>query len=1018
MPLQPGIVLNQRYRIVRLLGQGGFGAVYRAWDLRLSMPVALKENLEVSQESQKQFEREARILANLNHPNLPRVTDHFMIEGQGQYLVMDFVEGDDLDKKLEQGALTESLAVEWISQVCEALAYLHSQNPPIIHRDIKPANIKITPGGVAKLVDFGIAKVYDPHLKTTLGARAVTPGFSPAEQYGQGSTDARTDLYALGATLYTLLTGEAPVESIQRMVNDPVKPPDQTVAGVKSWVSQAVMRALQMDPAKRFQSAAEFKAALAEPATPLVAVQAPAAVSFPATEVMPAPSGPLAPGGVSTPLPPVARESHPIPAKAATQTRALPWKWLAILGGGLLAVVCLAVGFIFLSRVGGGDGESPTRTPLPVAVGPADTQAAPEPTGENEPPPTAQPLPTEAPASPTPAFRSDDPQTLTISGWTDPDTLDPAYNYESSGQAILLNIYDTLVFYAKDDPGSFIPQLAEEVPTLGNGGISADGLRYTFQIRQGVKFQDGSLLTPEDVAFTFQRNLLQGGYNSPQFLFTEPLLGIGRYDVGELVGDGSAAGDAAALGRMSASELSRVCELVKSKIIPDNNRGTVTFELEQSWAPFLATLAQPWGSIQSKNWVSSHGGWDGNCSTWQKYYGKESDALIALGIGSKAMGTGPYALDHWTSGKEIVLKANEAYWRSEPAWPGAPVGAPAIKTVVLKTVSEFDTSYAMLEAGDADTGIFDSTHWPALDQLTGQVCNLTDQDCQPSSQPEQRLEMVRGFSISTLYGFFLNWDIITDGGNSYIGSGKLDGNGIPAGFFSNIHVRKAFAYCFDAQAFFEQVYESEAEQRTSFLLPGMPGYQDQDPKFPYNISACASELKQASFDGKSVWDTGFRFISVYNSGNTVRKVFSEVLQKGLAAASGKFVVEVREIEWSDYLTDYRNRKVPVFFGGWINDIHDPHNLVVPFATGTYAIRQGLPENLRTQFDNLIAKGVKESDSSKRAGIYQQLSQLYADQAPVILLFQPSGRYYQQRWVQGRFSNPILAGIYFYTLYKD
>ena len=165
MTLETGSVLNNRYRIVKQLGQGGFGAVYRAWDISLERPCAIKENLGTTDEAQRQFKREATILANVVHPNLPRVTDHFIIQGQGQYLVMDYVEGEDLQSMLERtGApLPTHQVLSWIGQVCDALSYLHSQNPPIIHRDIKPANIRITPGGQAMLVDFGIAKIFDPH---------------------------------------------------------------------------------------------------------------------------------------------------------------------------------------------------------------------------------------------------------------------------------------------------------------------------------------------------------------------------------------------------------------------------------------------------------------------------------------------------------------------------------------------------------------------------------------------------------------------------------------------------------------------------------------------------------------------------------------------------------------------------------------------------------------------------------------------------------------------------------------
>ena len=163
-------------------------AVYRAWDLSFSLAVAVKENTETSPEGQRQFLREAQLLRTLRHPNLPVVTDIFSIPGQGQYLVMDYVEGDDLQEMLDRNPgkpLPEAQALGWIAEICDALTYLHSQNPPVIHRDIKPANIKITPQGKAMLVDFGIAKVFDAQFTTTRGrglhrglfaARAVRAG--------------------------------------------------------------------------------------------------------------------------------------------------------------------------------------------------------------------------------------------------------------------------------------------------------------------------------------------------------------------------------------------------------------------------------------------------------------------------------------------------------------------------------------------------------------------------------------------------------------------------------------------------------------------------------------------------------------------------------------------------------------------------------------------------------------------------------------------------------------------------
>ncbi|MEW5869261.1 MAG: serine/threonine-protein kinase [Chloroflexota bacterium] len=281
MPLSTGQILHNRYRVVKLLGQGGYGAVYRAWDLSLKQPCAVKENLDASPQAQRQFEREATILAGLRHSHLPRVTDYFFLPGQGQYLGMDFIDGYNLAEAVAQngGPLPESRALQWVEQVCSALIYLHEQSPPIIHRDIKPQNIIITPGGQAILVDFGISKIFDPVLSTTGGARGVTPGFSPPEQYGRARTDPRSDLYALAATLYYLLTAQEPPDAIERLVHHaPLAPPRQHSPAISPAVEQAMLRALETDSQDRFATVKEFRQALEgqEAAPPSVQLQQPA----------------------------------------------------------------------------------------------------------------------------------------------------------------------------------------------------------------------------------------------------------------------------------------------------------------------------------------------------------------------------------------------------------------------------------------------------------------------------------------------------------------------------------------------------------------------------------------------------------------------------------------------------------------------------------------------------------------------------------------------------------------------
>lgn len=265
MPLQTGEILRNRYRIEDVLGQGGMGAVYKSFDINLGVAVAVKENLFTTDEYARQFRREATILASLRHPNLPRVTDHFVIEGQGQYLVMDFIQGEDLRERLErEGAVSEEEALPWFLEICDALAYLHTRMPPILHRDIKPGNIKIMPDGRAMLVDFGLAKVVDESGTTTTGAKAMTPGFSPPEQYGTGRTDARTDVYSLGATMYAALTATIPEDALERaMGREELTPIRKRSPKISPSLARVIEKALAVRSENRYQSMAEFASAMA-----------------------------------------------------------------------------------------------------------------------------------------------------------------------------------------------------------------------------------------------------------------------------------------------------------------------------------------------------------------------------------------------------------------------------------------------------------------------------------------------------------------------------------------------------------------------------------------------------------------------------------------------------------------------------------------------------------------------------------------------------------------------------------
>jgi Serine/threonine protein kinase len=265
-------LLAERYRIVRVVGRGGFGAVYKATDERFpSKPlVAIKEmsddrlSAAEKEKTLHDFRNEADLLVRLSHPNLPRVSDFFEEAGKA-YLVMDFVQGSTLeDSQIELGGpLDEPTVLGWALQLCQVLYYLHTRTQPIIFRDMKPANVMVTPAGEIKLIDFGIARVFKLSRTkdtTLLGSQ----GYAPLEQYGQGQSDIRSDIYGLGATLFDLLTHELPADSPTRHIY-PEKfiAPRQINPAISPMVEAIILKAMALAPKDRYQSALDMQRAIA-----------------------------------------------------------------------------------------------------------------------------------------------------------------------------------------------------------------------------------------------------------------------------------------------------------------------------------------------------------------------------------------------------------------------------------------------------------------------------------------------------------------------------------------------------------------------------------------------------------------------------------------------------------------------------------------------------------------------------------------------------------------------------------
>jgi len=348
-----------------------------------------------------------------------------------------------------------------------------------------------------------------------------------------------------------------------------------------------------------------------------------------------------------------------------------------------------------------------------------------------------------------------DPTTYTWATFGSPETFDPALAYETFGGQMIQNVYETLVFYDREDPNAFVGQLAE------TWDVSADGKTYTFNIRPGIKFQEGGDLTPSDIAYSLQRGLLQGGTASPQWLYYEALFGTGTDDISLLVDpEGNLYDDREALSAADPATLVAACEQVKAAVVADDAAGTVTLNMSQPWAPMLATLAQTWGSAMDQDWVVANGGWDGSCDTWQNFYAMTSEEDPFTKIMN---GTGPFKLDHMTEGEEIVLARFDGYWRTAamgPAWEGGPTGPSALARVVIKMVDEWGTRFAMMQAGDADNATVNPENRPQVDPLVDETCkfDLTTSgfNCEGSGSG---FRMYRDFPQVLRTDIFLNFNI-------------------------------------------------------------------------------------------------------------------------------------------------------------------------------------------------------------------------------------------------------------------
>ena len=542
------------------------------------------------------------------------------------------------------------------------------------------------------------------------------------------------------------------------------------------------------------------------------------------------------------------------------------------------------------------------------------------------------------------------------------ESLDPVYSYDGVTHGMLINVYDTLLKFKGSSLTELEPSLATQVPSKENGLISADGRTYTFPIRKGVKFHDGTELTPEDVRYSLLRFILSDVSGGPSSLLLEPILGVSstRDENGEIIVDFNEAAQAI-------------------RVEGDN----VVVTLKRPFAPFLSIVAR-WSYVVSKNWAVARGGWDGTEQTWKQFNNFAKDASPFF---SASNGTGPFQVARWDiAAKRLTLTAHENYF----------AGAPQLKTIHMMTVDEPSTLRLMLESGDADVAEI-STKFAA--QLKGNP-DITVYD----NLPRLRTDPVIFFTLD-----------INMQGNPDVGSGQLDGPGIPSNFFADKDLRKGFEYAFDYDAFLQQSMEGRGEMALGPAPAGLVKYDDGFKRYHFDLEKAKAHFQKA-WDGR-VWEKGFKFTITYNTSGDMRQIASEILKRNVESLNPKFQIDLRGVTWPAFLEKTAKRQMPMWARGWVADYADAHNFYFPFihSQGRYALSQGYKNPMA---DRLIEKAVSETNLAKRNLLYRQVHNFMHEDAMQIYTVHPTGLWAMRTNVKNFVDNPVYMGIYFYPMYKE
>jgi peptide/nickel transport system substrate-binding protein len=473
--------------------------------------------------------------------------------------------------------------------------------------------------------------------------------------------------------------------------------------------------------------------------------------------------------------------------------------------------------------------------------------------------------------------------------------------------------------------------------------------------------------------------------------------------------------------------LVKTCEAVKEAVQFDEETRTLTLTLAAPFAPVMQLLSNGWASPLDMSWMAEQGDWDGDCANWVAFH---DPAAEDSPIFNTENGTGPFILEYWRPGDEISMVRNDDYWRTEPMWEGGPSGPAWYERVVYKVVDEWGTRFAMLQAGDVDAAYIPRQYIEQVDPIVAEECDPKTYEC-TTVNPNGVLRLYKNLTGGTVsVDFFFSMDIPIE--STFIGSGKLDGGGIPPDLFADLNMRKAFAAAFDYDTYIQDVSKGEAVQRNGPIPPDYPGYDPLDPPpAVYDMAAAEEYFKMADADHDGipagededdVWETGFYMMLAYNIGNDQRRVAAEMLKANVEAINENFTIDILALPWPAYLKQHRAGYIPVYRIGWLEDYHHPHNWVQPFlsAAGAYGHGLGLPEDLQAEFDAAIAEAKSVTDAAGQHEAYKKIQQMAAEYQTSLWGIQPVGRRYEQTWLEGWIYNPSYpcSFVYSYTESDD